>query len=98
METAFSALSEEKFLNNGSMLASSLLSAKSDSKEMTLISILLSDRMCAFDGEISCILPTSDAAIARFPSIHSSNSFIHSPLHWETIPATSRTVVQNSTN
>ena len=52
METAFSALSEEKFLNNGSMLASSLLSAKSNSKEMALISILLSDRMCAFYGEL----------------------------------------------
>jgi len=48
------------------------ISAKSNSKEMALISILLSDRMCAFYGEISCILPTNDAAVARFPGIHSS--------------------------
>ena len=54
---------------------------------MALISILLSDRMCAFYGEISCILPTNDAAVARFPGIHSSNSFIQIKIHLETYRA-----------
>ena len=49
-------LVRKEFLNNGSLLASSLLfefytiSAKSNSKEMALISILFSDRMCVFYG------------------------------------------------